>query len=432
MAGLAALIAAGGAQCASASAIRPLHRFCKVNDCQDGEQPGPLARDGDGNLFGIANGGARGAGLVFELSPQPGKVRWKYKVIHAFCQLNGCLDGEQPPYARLVVDVHGNVYGAAQSGGVGGEGVVFELSPAGAGRWTYSVVYSFCSRINCRDGMLPAGGLTYAGAQAGLPYDGRSRLYGVTQEGGGHDAGVAYWLRPRSGSSWYENVIYAFCARKQSCPDGAQPSTGMTLDAAGDLFGVTALGGATDSGVAFELVAPPPGHRDWTQMVLHSYCMLARCADGNGEFSELLEDSAGNLYGTTRFGGTGSRCTNAAFGCGIIYEIAADATFTKLYDFCSLANCADGGDPENLGGLVLDGSGDLFGTTTQTDNVDGGTIFEFSGGSYRVLYSFCQTGVCRDGSVPAAGLLPDSSGGFFGTTASGGSYNGGVAFEFSP
>jgi uncharacterized repeat protein (TIGR03803 family) len=393
-----------------------------------------LARDAAGDIFGISAGGANGAGIVFELAPQPGKRKWKYSVLHEFCHENGCLDGEQAASGKLVVDVNGNVYGATNEGGAAGSGVAYELSPNGTGGWTYSKIYDFCSKDNCHDGGEPVGNLTYDGAQAGLLYNGRSRLYGAAAIGGGHFSGVAYSLTPQPAGPWSENVLYAFCARDLlGCPDGASPLSGLTLDAAGSLFGNTSAGGAADRGVAFKLVAPPARHEGpWTETVLHSYCILSNCADGSYPESELVEDGSGNLYGTTTFGGGSPNCFDVTSGCGVLYEIAADGTYSVLHVFCTLSNCVDGGEPQDRGGLALDALGNLFGVTASGDANALGGIFEFSSATFQVLYDFCSRRDCSDGGLPLAGLQLDSAGNLFGSTVSGGRFNRGTLFDLSP
>lgn len=428
-AGFAVLVAVCCAQSASADGtIQVLHSFCKAPQCGDGQSYTPVSLDEAGDLFGVAQGGATNHGLIYEIVPQAGKPHWTYGIIHVFCQQNGCPDGGSVVGNRLVVDVNGNVYGTTADGGAANGGTVFELSPDGGGGWTYSVVYNFCSANNCRDGMAPVGNLTYAGAQAGLLYDGRARLYGATSAGGGHFSGVAFALRPRTGAPWHENVVYAFCARDiHGCRDGSAPNTGLTMDVAGNLFGVTSAGGGTGHGVAFKLAAPAMRRAGaWTETVLNSFCSLTGCADGFDARSELVADAAGNLYGTTLSGGTGADCSDPFSGCGVLYGIAADGTFSVLHEFCSEDECADGAEPENTGGMTIDASGNVYGTAA-----DGG-LFEFSGGTFQVIHNFCQRANCRDGEFPAAGPTWDSSGHIFGTTAIGGKFDGGTAYEFSP
>jgi len=219
-----------------------------------------------------------------------------------------------------------------------------------------------------------------------------------------------------------EQVLYSFCSQA-NCSDGSHSQASLLMDGSGNLYGTTVEGGANVNeahcslgcGTVFKL-AP-----DGTETVLYSFCSQAGCTDGSYPAAGLIEDASGNFYGTTEFGGTGP-CTNNS-GCGTVFEIAADGTESTLYTFCSAANCTDGANP--VGGLVMDGAGNLYGTTelggTGTACHPGcGTIFEISGGTESVLYSFCSEADCADGEQPEAGLIFDGSGNLYGTTTGGG------------
>jgi len=256
--------------------------------------------------------------------------------------------------------------------------------------------------------------------QANLVFDGSGNLYGTATEGGIYGEGTVFKLTPNKGQ-WTETVLYSFC-QLQNCVDGATPRSGLVLDAAGNLYGTTSAGGAYSGsvgGVVFELTPHPGG--TWTEAVLHSF---GNGKDGAGIFiSGLVFDSAGNLYGTTSGGGTTSRsiCPD---GCGAVFELSPGPngqwTEKVLYEFCSQADCADGSQP--LGGVTLDSSGNLYGTT----NLGGtpaqhlyGTVFELSPGEAgqwveTVLYMF--QGGTTDGTNPQAGVILDKSGNLYGTT----------------
>jgi uncharacterized repeat protein (TIGR03803 family) len=414
-------------QSAAAKNIQVLHSFRNVPECGDGCAFSQVSADAAGNLFGAAEGGAIESGLIYELMPQPGKRQWKYKVIHTFCQRNGCIDGSQVVFDKLVVDVAGNVYGTTSGGGRANRGIVFELSPNGRGGWIYSVIYNFCSAMNCRDGMSPVGNLTYAGDQQRALYDGTSPLYGATSAGGSHFSGTAFVLSERVNGHRQEDVLYAFCIHNLSgCPDGSTPSGGMTMDASGNIFGLTFNGGATNRGTLFKLTVPTArnGGR-WTEAVVHNFCALANCSDGVTPQTELVVDGSGNIYGTTVYGGTGANCPSPVnLGCGVLYEIAPDDTYTVLHEFCSNPNCADGA---TSGRVVMDASGNLFGTAMDATY---GFIFEFADGTYQAIYNFCAQRNCKDGEFPTA-LTVDSTGRIFGLAAGGGKFGVGTAYEFS-
>jgi len=205
------------------------------------------------------------------------------------------------------------------------------------------------------------------------------------------------------------------------------------MDAAGNLYGTTVIGGAgvdcggPSCGVVFKL-AP-----DGTQTVLYSFCPQSGCADGAGPRAGLIMDAAGNLYGTTKGGGAG--------GTGVVFKLAPDGTETVLYSFCSQANCTDGATP--VAGLIMDAAGNLYGTTLSgggTPNPDlpppsQGVVFALApDGTETVLYSFCsQLPNCTDGARPGA-VIMDVAGNLDGTTALGGIApgNSGVVFALTP
>lgn len=161
--------------------------------------------------------------------------------------------------------------------------------------------------------------------------------------------------------------------------------------------------------------------------MLHDFCGAGSCTDGRDPQGPLSLDALGNLFGTTNDGG--QDCAfNGHFTCGVVYKLApngASSTYTVLYKFCSVGLCDDGGVPR--GGVIVDSLGNLFGTTEfgGTGRGDetrrgGGTVFELSGGTEQVLYSFCTQTHCMDGEYPWGGLVLDGHGNLFGTTSFGG------------
>ncbi|HSC18566.1 MAG TPA: choice-of-anchor tandem repeat GloVer-containing protein [Rhizomicrobium sp.] len=421
---------------AHAWSFKQVHLFCRQISCIDGEGPQQkLLVDATGNLYGTADGGANQHGIVFMLSPKADEKGWAYKVLYHFCHLANCKDGASPGGSWLIRDVAGSIYGTTSAGGKYGNGTIFRLSPAARG-WSFDVLYSFCRKDNCADGKFPSGGLSYVGMASGAPYDGTSALYGVASQGGKTGGGVAYSLTPQPDAAWSETALYAFC-RQKDCKDGLFPQGGTTPDADGNLFGATfGGGGRSGQGVAYKL-AQDVQLGAWQETVLHRFCTQQSCADGYPPISGLVLDSAGNLFGTSQFGGTIAGCPPFNSWCGVVFKIAPDGTFSDLHDFCSENSCVDGAEPINQGGLILDGAGNLYGTTNMCGftcvNGWGGTVFKLSGNTLETLYSFCQVGNCEDGSNPTAGLVQDAAGNLFGTT-SGGGINGyyGTVFEISP
>ena len=155
-----------------------------------------------------------------------------------------------------------------------------------------------------------------------------------------------------------ETVLYSFCPQGD-CTDGAVNIDGVIMDGVGNLYGTTIQGGANDKGTVFELT---PSSTGWNEKVLYSFCSQSNCTDGYNP-SGLILDGAGNLYGTTIYGG--------AYGYGTAFELTPSSTGWNekvLYSFCSQSNCTDGKHP--YAPLVMDGSGHLYGTTGSGGNAN--------------------------------------------------------------
>ena len=356
-----------------------LHTFCSQDNCADGASPyggyGSLIMDGAGNLYGTTYlGGANQLGTVFQLTPSG--TGWRENILYSFCSQNNCADGAWPN-AGLIMDGTGNLYGTTRSGGVNctdvsppGCGTVFELSPTGAG-WTETVLYNFCSQSNCVDGGLP---------RANVIMDTTGNLYGTTDCCGSYYAGTVFQLTP-SETGWSAKVLHSFGSQSD---DGTNPG-GLIMDGAGNLYGTT-LGlvarGFNYCGTVFQLA---PGATGWTETVLYQF--NNPCGDNP---AGLIMDANGLLYGTTysndsfRQGGHGSVFTLTPNSAGWAFSI--------IYPFCSQSNCIDGARPR--AGLIMDGAGNLFGTTGAGGANDAGTVFRLTpagtGWSEKVLYSFCS------------------------------------------
>jgi uncharacterized repeat protein (TIGR03803 family) len=374
----------------------------------DGIWPiGVLIIDATGNLYGTTiAGGAGNVGSVFEMTPKAGGG-WTEKVLYSF------NDDADPPYAGVIFDAAGNLYGTTLYGGGGtcpvSCGTVFELIPKAGGAWTKKVLHAF----NGKDGSEP---------YAGVTIDGSGNLYGTTLMGGnttncGYGCGTVFELIPKAGGAWTKKVLHAF-----NYKDGAIPYGVLVLDRSGNLYGTTSLGGAYGAGTVFELT--PNADGGWKENVLHSFNHDGK--DGIDPQAGLIFDRSGILYGTTFGGGT--------YGDGTVFELMLKAgggwTEKVLHSF----NGKDGLQP--YGGVIIDGSGNLYGTTTfgGTHGYNG-NVFELTlaaDGSWKekVLHNFPQN--VKDGYQPHAGVIIDGSGNLYGTTYAGGAQTWGTVFEVTP
>ncbi len=401
-----------------------LHTF--TGGADGGNPYSSLIQDSAGNLYGNTySGGTAGAGLVFKLDRHGNET-----VLYNF---TGGADGGNP-VGGVIQDPAGNFYGVAESGGSYGNGVVFKLDALG----NETVLYDFTGG---NDGLYPNGvirdsagnlyGTTYNGGTAGagvvfkldptgnetvlhsftggtdggypsccnLVQDSAGNLYGATYNGGSSNAGVVFEVDPNGN----ETVLHSFTGVR----DGANPGASVVRDAAGNLYGTASGGGDAGIGALFEL--DPAGH----ETVLNGF---QETGDGSGPEAGVVQDSAGNLYGTATASG--------AYNSGVVYKIDDTGQETILYQF---TGGADGGTP--LGDLIQDGDGNLYGTTYTGGSAGKGVVFKLDRRNHHhetVLYSF--TGG-TDGGYPESGVILDSAGNLFGTTILGGSAGDGVVFK---
>jgi uncharacterized repeat protein (TIGR03803 family) len=402
----------------------------------DGKEPNAgLIRDAAGNLYGTTvSGGIGGAGAIFKLD-----TTGEESVLYSFCSATNCTDGMYP--RGLVQDAAGNLYGTTVWGGVGGgvgNGVVFKLAPPAQSdeNWTQTVLYSFGA--NNTDGSMPL---------AGLIQDAAGNLYGTTSAGGTTAGGTVFMLAPpsQSGGNWTETVLYSF---DSTTTDGSSPHAGLIQDAAGNLYGTTAGGGGSgrgSNGTVFMLTPPSQSAASWTETVLYNFCSASNCTDGYFPEAGLIQDAAGNLYGTTLYGGANTGTYDYGHGGGTVFKLAppsqsgASWTETVLYSFP--ASSTDGYSPE--ASLIQDAAGNLYGTTefgganTGADSgYGGGTVFKLAppatsggNGTETVLYNFCSATSCTDGSSPVDSLIQDVAGNLYGTASGGGAHVGGTVFK---
>jgi uncharacterized repeat protein (TIGR03803 family) len=329
-------------------------------------------------------------------------------VLYSFGE-NGEYSG---PMFSPVVGPDGALYGSVWGGSTGSS--VYQLTLSQDGSWSETIIAS-----------QPSGSVVSNYALVG---DSAGNLYGATAGGGEYDGGTVFELSPGP-AGWTETILHSFSLTGK---DGNFPSGGLILDNAGNIYGTTTFGGGTGAcerngcGTVFEL-SPGTGGT-WSEAILHVF--VDKGEDGEEPNGALVMDPAGNLYGTTQYGGT---------GFGVAFELMPAVGPWKekmLHRF--LNNGTDGYSP--LAGLALDSKGNLFGTTPWGGTHDtgpgdpGGTAYELSptpngGWEERIIHNF---GYENDGGPELVALLVDSADNLYGTTTEGGLVYSGDVFELSP
>jgi uncharacterized repeat protein (TIGR03803 family) len=313
---------------------------------------------------------------------------------HAFTVLYSFDVASGYGLSNLTADKAGNLYGTTEFGGGGdcngqyGCGVVFKLAPDG----TETALHVFTGGS---DGGYP---------QAGVITDKAGNLYGTTTGGGAHGQGVIFKIAPDN----TETILYSFSA------NGMSPllEGNLLRDRKNNLYGTVPNGGTFGAGAVYKLAS------DGTFVVLHSF----DGSDGAYPYGGVVQDKAGNLYGTASQGGNNG-CKGGG-GCGLVFKLAPDGTYTALYTF---TGGSDGSGPD--AGLILDGQGNVYGTIENGGVYDGGVVFKITpNGTESALYSF---GSGNDGYDPECSLILNEAGDFYGTTRFGGAFGYGTVFKLT-
>lgn len=301
----------------------------------------------DGTLYGTSPNNLAGLfyGYIYNLKPPLAAFchtffcPWNASIPYVF---TGGGDGGSPRFGDLTFDQAGNMYGTAYSGGSGGSGVVYEMMRSGGG-WTQKTLYAFSG---------PDG----AGPSNAVIFDSVGNLYGTTTQGGQYGFGTVFELSP-SGGGWTEKVLYSF----QNDGDGSNPTSGLLLDAAGNIYGTTSNGGTDGGGTVFELT---PSGGGWTYSALYNFVGNHNC----GPLAGVTMDAAGSLYGTTLCDG--------AFGGGSVFKLTPSGggwTYTSEYDF---TGGNDGKNPYSV--VTLDTAGNMFGTAAHGGANLSGVVWEIT------------------------------------------------------
>jgi uncharacterized repeat protein (TIGR03803 family) len=394
------------------------------------------------------------------------------KVLYSF-GANDMASNGTAPKGRLILDSKGNLYGTTYLGGPNAAGTAFELIPGAGGAWTEKILYNFGA--GSTDGANPTGALVF---------DSKGNLYGTTSAGGAYTTsgsqGTVFELTPSTGGKWTEQVLCSFGA---TATDASYPTADVVFDSKGNLYGTASQGGANGKGAVFELTPASAG--SWTEKVIYSFG--ANSNDGFSPMGDLIVDAKGNLYGTTKQGGSNGK---SYYGAGTVFELSpvssGDWTEKVLYDFGVTTTDAS----EPLAGLLFDSKGNLYGATNGGGANDSGTVFKLTptasgpwtetilfsfndlsstagespqgnlafdaaGNLYGTTYAtYAEDGTIfelspaatppwtetelhifsgsPDGATPASGLVFDNAGNLYGTTPTGGTIGGGAVYEFIP
>ncbi|MGB9257600.1 MAG: choice-of-anchor tandem repeat GloVer-containing protein [Candidatus Korobacteraceae bacterium] len=371
-----------------------------------------LTMDRAGNFYGTTyGGGSSGQGIVFKLSKH--NTSWIFTPIYSF---RGGNDGAFP-YAGVTIGPDGNLYGTTSSGGLGapecpgGCGTVYKLTPPAnichstSCSWSETVLYNFYQA-----------GVGLSTPWAGVIFDAAGNMYGTTTEGGAGGCpspgcGAVYKLT-RTGVSWTATIIYSFTGYS----DGAVPYAGLVMNSAGDLYGASFYSGGLYQGYGaiFELIN---SGGNWSERTLYDF---QGGNDGGNPEGGLIIDAAGNLYG-------GTSEANGNYLTGVAFELSPSGsnwTYSVLASF----------NGSIVANLSLDSAGDLYGTTLFGGAHGFGSVFKLSnsGGGWTPtdLHDFSNQN--HDGFGPWCNVAIDVSGNLFGTTNGGGTTGGGIIWEITP
>jgi uncharacterized repeat protein (TIGR03803 family) len=437
--------------------IDPLADFGRVSFT------GGSATDASGTITAPGNGtelifvSSNGNEVALPSALMPDGTGFSVQSLFTVWNFNGA--NESYPSSPLIQGFDGSFYGTTFLGGnsdpnsCDGDvyfaatcGTVFKIFPEPSGGcpagsytangWCQTPIYSFCPNPTpagfCKDGAFPSGALV-------LGLDGN--FYGVAENGGsgglhaGYGGlGTVYKLSPESpggcpsgtnlGVGWCETTLYSFCSLA-GCVDGADPIGALVQANDGNFYGTTLTGGTGSCpnelgcGTVFKIT--PSG----AFSILYNFCIQLNCADGGLLSYGLVQGTDGNFYGITNSGG--------ANGFGTIFRLSPAGQLVTLHNFCSLANCADGSNPN--GPLVQASDGNFYGTTLTGGIQNGptcsftsasgqavqcGTVFKITpSGTFTTLYEFCSQPNCADGANPSSGLVQGTDGNLYGTTHTG-------------
>jgi uncharacterized repeat protein (TIGR03803 family) len=372
------LALAGFAIPAQAQTFTSLHTFGGTEgNPPDGSYPTGLVQGTNGYLYGTTfYGGNQGTyGTVFKISTSGTET-----ILDNFS-----TESQLGNWAALALATNGDFYGTTQ-------GAIYKVTPSGA-----FTTYNLCTVPDC--GESPNATMVLAS---------NGDLYGTTQEGGAYGQGTIFKLTQAGGLT----TLHNFCETQNTegdCLDGNGPYTTLVQGTNGDLYGGTQNGGSTGSGTIFRITMAG------NFATLYTFCLTSGCPDGQNPKAALVQGADGNFYGVASSGGTGT------FGAGgTFFTMTPSGALTTLYNFCSLANCADGNHPV---ALTLATDGNFYGMAGNGGGASGtGTIFQITpSGSLTTEHAFDGTDGYVDNNIyNGPMLIQETSGTFYGVTELGG------------
>jgi uncharacterized repeat protein (TIGR03803 family) len=361
---------------------------------------GNLVQGPDGNLYGTTEVSTGTQGTVFKFATTASKPT----TLYVFCSKSDpmCLYGAKP-YGGLTLASNGKFYGTTYNGGGGGNnGTVFQITSAGKLTNVYDFLGSTtgsepqAAPFQAKDGnlygtttiggssnlgtlyeMTTAGAnevsLSFTGGNGELPYarlvqGTNGNIYGTTSQATSGN-GTVFAILPKTGFA----RLHTF----KGVANGGNPYGGLIQASNGNFYGTTSTGGGNSQGGTVFSMTPAGKIK-----TIYSFCAKPNCTDGRNPLASLIQGTDGNLYGTTYNGGSNSNpnCLSNS-GCGTVFQITTAGKLTTIYNFCGLANCADGNQPE--GGLVQATNGTFYGTTFAGGTAGIGTVFSLSVGGLK-------------------------------------------------
>ncbi len=401
---------------ARAQSVSIIHSF--GTSAGDGLSPiGGLFQASDGTLYGTTSSGGQGFGTIFKITTS-GTIT----TLHTFGDGTVANDGQNPNSALMMAS-DGYLYGTTTNGGAGSEGTVFRISTSGV----MNIVHAFGDGHYGNDGYQPYSGLIQAS-------DGF--LYGTTESGG-----LGYGTIYKMALDGAEYAVLHFFGSGVA-NDGNSPFSGVIQASDGFLYGTTSGGGgavenSTSGGTVYKIstsgdmtILHSFGDGSVASAEMAPYPSVVQAGDGMNPYAPLVQASDGNLYGTTKYGGSTGN-SNLLSGDGVVFKITTSGTVTILHSFGDGSVANDG--VASSAGLVQGADGFLYGVTIEGGSANEGTAFKISTtGTETILHSFGDGSVSGDGQAPTNALILATDGNFYGATKNGGTQSDGTVFRLTP